>query len=82
VVSVGFGDVTVPLDEASAQVVVDVSGRSCAVCAGKPDGFEFSMIGGHFTGSLVRHVMGPIAFNAGLSLHIRVSGRALPPPIT
>ena len=30
------------------------------------------MIGGHFTGSLVRHVFEAIAHNAGLTVHINV----------
>jgi imidazoleglycerol-phosphate dehydratase len=30
------------------------------------------MIGGHFTGSMVRHVFEAIAYNAGLSLHVTV----------
>jgi len=34
------------------------------------------MIGGHFTGSLVRHVMESIAMHAGICLHLQViSGR-------
>ncbi|RBP98574.1 imidazoleglycerol-phosphate dehydratase [Bifidobacterium aemilianum] len=71
-----FGDAMVPLDEALAQAVVDISGRPYAVCGGEPDGFEFAMIGGHFTGSLVRHVMESIALHADLCLHMRVlSGR-------
>ena len=52
-----FADATVPLDEALAKAVVDISGRPYCVCSGEPDGFEYCMIGGHFTGSLVRHVM-------------------------
>lgn len=67
-----FGDATVPLDEALARAVVDISGRPYAVCTGEPDGFEYAMIGGHFTGSLVRHVMESIAFHGGLCLHMQV----------
>ena len=40
-----------------AKAVVDISGRPYVVCSGEPEGFEYAMIGGHFTGSLVRHVM-------------------------
>lgn len=65
-----FADATVPLDEALAQAVVDISGRPYAVCSGEPQGFEYAMIGGHFTGSLVRHVMESIAINARLCLHL------------
>ncbi|MDF7664172.1 imidazoleglycerol-phosphate dehydratase HisB [Bifidobacterium sp. ESL0763] len=67
-----FGDATVPLDEALARAVVDISGRPYAVCGGEPAGFEYAMIGGHFTGSLVRHVMESIAFHAELCLHLQV----------
>lgn len=67
-----FADATVPLDEALARAVVDISGRPYAVCTGEPAGFEYAMIGGHFTGSLVRHVMESIAFHADLCLHMTV----------
>ena len=71
-----FADATVPLDEALARAVVDVSGRPYAVCTGEPEGFEYAMIGGHFTGSLVRHVMESIALHAGICLHLNLlSGR-------
>lgn len=65
-----FADATVPLDEALARAVVDISGRPYAVCTGEPQGFEYAMIGGHFTGSLVRHVMESIAMHAGICLHL------------
>jgi imidazoleglycerol-phosphate dehydratase len=65
-----FGDALVPLDDALAQAVVDVSGRPYLVHTGEPVGFEFHLIGGHFTGSMVRHVFEAIAFNAGLTVHI------------
>jgi imidazoleglycerol-phosphate dehydratase len=67
-----YGDATVPLDEALARAVVDVSGRPFLVHTGEPAGFEFHLIGGHFTGSLVRHVFEAIALNAGLTMHINV----------
>lgn len=71
-----FGDALVPLDEALVQAVVDVSGRPYLVHTGEPAGFEFHLIGGHFTGSMVRHVFEAIAFNAALTVHISVqSGR-------
>jgi imidazoleglycerol-phosphate dehydratase len=69
-----FGDALVPLDEALVQAVVDVSGRPYLVHAGEPAGFEHHLIGGHFTGSMVRHVFEAIAFNAGLTVHITVLG--------
>lgn len=67
-----FGDALVPLDEALVQAVVDISGRPYLVHAGEPEGFQFHLIGGHFTGSMVRHVFEALAFNAGLTVHITV----------
>ena len=67
-----YGDASVPLDEALARAVVDVSGRPFLVHTGEPAGFEFHLIGGHFTGSMVRHVFEAIAYNAGLTLHVTV----------
>lgn len=67
-----YGDATVPLDEALVRAVVDVSGRPYLVHSGEPDGFEYHLIGGHFTGSLVRHVFEAITLNAGLTVHINV----------
>lgn len=67
-----FGDATVPLDEALAHCVVDVSGRPYCVCSGEPADQRIAMIGGHFTGSLTAHVMEAIAFNAGITLHVRL----------
>ncbi len=58
-----FGDSTVPLDEALARAVVDISGRAFLVHDGEPAGFEFHLIGGHFTGSMIRHVFEAIANN-------------------
>lgn len=69
-----FGDAIVPLDEALVQAVVDVSGRPYLVHTGEPSGFEHHLIGGHFTGSMVRHVFEAVAFNAGLTVHITVLG--------
>lgn len=67
-----FGDALVPLDEALVQAVVDISGRPFLVHSGEPAGFEFHLIGGHFTGSMIRHVFEAITFNAGLTTHITV----------
>jgi imidazoleglycerol-phosphate dehydratase len=67
-----YGDALVPLDEALAQAVVDVSGRPYLVHSGEPEGFEFHRIGGHFTGSMIRHVFEAITFNAGITVHVRV----------
>lgn len=67
-----YGDALVPLDEALVQCVVDVSGRPYLVHTGEPEGFELHRIGGHFTGSMVRHVFEAITFHAALTVHIRV----------
>ena len=67
-----FGDALVPLDDALARAVVDISGRPYLVHSGEPAGFELHLIGGHFTGSMVRHVFEAITFNAGLTTHITV----------
>jgi imidazoleglycerol-phosphate dehydratase len=67
-----FGDALVPLDDALARAVVDVSGRPYLVHSGEPAGFEYHLIGGHFTGSMVRHVFEAITFHAGLTVHLTV----------
>ena len=67
-----FGDALVPLDDALARAVVDVSGRPYLVHTGEPDGFENHLIGGHFAGSLVRHVFEAIVAHSGLTVHITV----------
>ncbi|MEO7016098.1 MAG: imidazoleglycerol-phosphate dehydratase HisB [Leifsonia sp.] len=69
-----YGDALVPLDEALVQAVVDISGRPYLVHSGEPAGFEFHLIGGHFTGSMLRHVFEAIAFNAAITTHITVVG--------
>jgi len=69
-----YGDAVVPLDEALAQAVVDISGRPYLVHDGEPAGFEYHLIGGHFTGSMVRHVFEAIAHNAGITLHVSLLG--------
>lgn len=65
-----FGDATVPLDEALARVVVDVAGRPYVVHEGEPQAQAYHLIGGHYTGSMTRHVFESFALNAGLCLHI------------
>ncbi|WP_431277553.1 imidazoleglycerol-phosphate dehydratase HisB [Leifsonia poae] len=69
-----YGDALVPLDEALVQAVVDISGRPYLVHTGEPAGFEFHLIGGHFTGSMLRHVFEAITFNAAITTHITVLG--------
>jgi len=67
-----FGDALVPLDEALARAVVDISGRPYLVHEGEPGGFQHHLIGGHFTGSLVRHVFEAITMHAMLTVHVSV----------
>jgi len=67
-----FGDAMVPLDEACAQVVVDVSGRPYLVHE-EPDMIE--LIGSYDT-ALTRHIFESIVAGAQIALHVRViSGR-------
>ncbi|MDI6022928.1 imidazoleglycerol-phosphate dehydratase HisB [Leucobacter sp. UT-8R-CII-1-4] len=71
-----YGDALVPLDEALAQAVVDISGRPYLVHSGEPAGLEFHLIGGHFTGSMIRHFFEALVLNARLTVHLRlVEGR-------
>ena len=67
-----YGDATVPLDEALARAVVDISGRPFIVHEGESDAFVHHLIGGHFTGSMVRPVFEAIALNARMTLHVDV----------
>jgi imidazoleglycerol-phosphate dehydratase len=67
-----YGDALVPLDEALVQAVVDISGRPYLVHVGEPAGFELHLIGGHFTGAMVRHVFEAIVLNARMTAHIDV----------
>ena len=71
-----YGDAYCPLDEALAHAVVDISGRPYLVHSGEPAGFEFHLIGGHYTGSMVRHFFEALVLNARLTVHIRlIEGR-------
>ncbi|MEJ6489500.1 imidazoleglycerol-phosphate dehydratase HisB [Leucobacter sp. USCH14] len=71
-----YGDALVPLDEALAQAVVDISGRPYLVHSGEPAGYELHLIGGHFTGSMVRHFFEALTLNARLTVHLKlVEGR-------
>lgn len=67
-----FGDALVPLDEALAQAVVDVSGRPYAVISGEPEGQQYAIIGGTYAGSMTTHVLETLAHHAGIALHVRV----------
>ncbi|MDO5722048.1 MAG: imidazoleglycerol-phosphate dehydratase HisB [Actinomycetaceae bacterium] len=67
-----YADATVPLDEALARAVVDLAGRPYVVHEGEPEGQQYHLIGGHFTGSMTRHVFESFALNAGICLHVDV----------
>ena len=67
-----FGDATVPLDEALAQAVVDISGRPYFVHTGEPAGQQYHLIGGHFAGSLTAHALESIATHAAMTVHVRL----------
>ena len=67
---VRYADRRVPLDEAVAGVVVDVSGRPRFYFDG-----EFSQDSiGDFTSDMARHFAESLALNAGLTLHVEVDG--------
>ncbi|QPK81883.1 imidazoleglycerol-phosphate dehydratase HisB [Schaalia sp. ZJ405] len=65
-----FADATVPLDEALARAVVDLAGRPYIVHEGEPAGQEYHLIGGHFTGSMTRHILESFTLNSGICLHM------------
>ena len=67
-----YGDATVPLDEALAQAVVDVSGRPYFVHEGESEAQRYHLVGGHFTGSMTGHALESLAFHAGLTMHVRL----------
>ncbi|AGB35934.1 imidazoleglycerol-phosphate dehydratase HisB [Natronococcus occultus] len=67
---VRYADRRVPLDEAVAGAVVDVSGRPRFYFDG-----EFSQDAiGEFTSDMARHFGESLAMNAGLTLHLEVDG--------
>ena len=67
-----FGDAWVPMDEALAHAVVDVSGRPYCVHTGEPDVLAGFVVGGNYPTVLNRHVFETLAFQAQLAVHIRV----------
>jgi imidazoleglycerol-phosphate dehydratase len=67
---VRFADRRVPLDEAVAGVVVDISGRPYFAFEGK---FSQERVGG-MTSHMARHFLRSLATNAGLTLHAEVDG--------
>ncbi|WP_135854881.1 imidazoleglycerol-phosphate dehydratase HisB [Halorussus salinus] len=65
-----FADRKVPLDEAVAGVVVDVSGRPLFEFDGE---FSQSSVG-EMTSHMAKHFTRSLAMNAGLTLHVAISG--------
>ena len=66
-----FGDALVPMDESQASVALDLSGRPYAV-------IELPFRGermGALSTQLVEHALEAFARTAGLTLHLRASGR-------
>jgi len=67
---VRYADRTVPMDEARATVVVDVSGRPYFVFEGE---FSEETVGG-MSSYMAQHFLRSLATNAGLTLHAEVDG--------
>lgn len=71
-----YGHAYVPLDESLARAVIDISGRPYFVHSGEPDGQQYHLIGGHFTGSMVAHALESLSVAAGLTAHVTlIDGR-------
>lgn len=69
-----YGNAIVPLDEAVAQCVVDISGRSYFVHTGEPERQITAIIGDRYIGSLTSHVFESIAHRAGITVHMTLLG--------
>ncbi len=67
---VRYADRKVPLDEAVAEVVLDVSGRPRFYFEGA---FSQPTVG-EFTSDMARHFAESLALNAGVTLHVRIDG--------
>ncbi|MFA9427397.1 imidazoleglycerol-phosphate dehydratase HisB [Natronorubrum sp. A-ect3] len=67
---VRYADRQVPLDEAVASAVVDVSGRPRFYFDGE---FSQEQIG-EFTSDMARHFVESLAMHAGLTVHLEVTG--------
>jgi imidazoleglycerol-phosphate dehydratase len=67
-----FGDAWIPMDEALAQAVVDVSGRPYTVHTGEPESMVGFVVGGHYPTVLNRHIFESLALHAQIALHVRV----------
>ena len=65
-----YGDATIPMDEVLVQAAVDLSGRPYFVHDEPAD--MTPMVGPDYPTSLTRHVLESFAFNARITLHVRV----------
>jgi imidazoleglycerol-phosphate dehydratase len=65
-----YGDATIPMDEVLVQAAVDLSGRPYVV-HDEPATMT-PLIGPDYPTSLTRHVLESFAFNARITLHVRV----------
>jgi imidazoleglycerol-phosphate dehydratase len=65
-----FADRQVPMDEARAEVVLDLSGRPYFAFEGS---FSQARVG-EFTSVMARHFLRSLAENAGITLHAEVAG--------
>lgn len=66
-----FGDARVPMDEALAEAVVDISGRPYAVI----DVSLHNAVIGNFTTQNFAHALDALSRAAGITLHLTASGR-------
>jgi imidazoleglycerol-phosphate dehydratase len=70
-----FGDAYIPMDEALAHAIVDVSGRPYCVHTGEPDHLRHFTIAGNtvpYHTVVNKHVFETLANNARIALHVRV----------
>ena len=65
-----FADRTVPMDESRGRIVLDISGRPHFEFDGE---FSQESVGG-MTSHMARHFLRSLAMNAGLTLHVSVTG--------
>ena len=65
-----FAERTVPMDEAAADIVLDISGRPYFAFDGE---FSQASVGG-MTSDMANHFLRSLAMNAGLTLHAGVDG--------
>src|SRR5699024_8970869 len=65
-----YGEATIPMDEALARAVVDLSGRPYFLHEGESEAQVYHLIGGHFTGAMTRHVFESFSHHAAINVHI------------